>query len=168
MRHCVSRNLAAHAVEAQIGSVVLPATIEAAADLDVQILDCFILLKTFLTDPLAQLCRQPARGRNSQFASVRSWTTCNVHQRPSAGVAQADGVQCAEELAHITLADPADYKILLDRSPHRFLGKAADDVSERTQLVGGNVAERKCDHDRHVSWLLLWPSIKLQPTLEVI
>ena len=38
MRHRVSRHLAAHTVKTQVRHMVLAATIEAAADLDVQIL----------------------------------------------------------------------------------------------------------------------------------
>ena len=58
MGHCISGNLAAHAVEAEVGDVVLPATVKAPADLDMQILNRFVGLKTFLADALAQLRRQ--------------------------------------------------------------------------------------------------------------
>src|SRR5580658_10731319 len=54
VRHRVPCNLAADAVETEIGDVMLSATIEAAADFDMQILDGFVKLDAFLIEPLAQ------------------------------------------------------------------------------------------------------------------
>ena len=65
MGYCVSGNLAADAVKAYVGHMMLSATVEAAADLDVQVLHRFIQLEALLRQPLAQLARQAARGRNA-------------------------------------------------------------------------------------------------------
>src|SRR5258708_21115819 len=96
MRHRVSRDLAANAVESQVGRMMLSATVKAAADLDVQILHRFVLLEAFLAYLLAKLRRQSARRRDPQLASVRSGARGDVHQRAGTGVAESDGVQCAE------------------------------------------------------------------------
>ena len=45
VRHRVSGHLSAYAIKSQIGHVMLAATVETAADLDVQILDGFVELK---------------------------------------------------------------------------------------------------------------------------
>jgi len=60
VRHGVTRHFAADAVKAQIGHMVLSATVEAAADFDVEFYDGIVQLKIFLGQSLAQLRRQSA------------------------------------------------------------------------------------------------------------
>ena len=60
-RHGVTGDLAAYSVKSQVGHVMLSATVEAAADLDVQVFHRFAPLKTFFLEALAQLRGQTAR-----------------------------------------------------------------------------------------------------------
>ena len=60
MRNRVSGDFPAHAVEAEVGHVVLTAAIEATADFDVQILNSLVGSETLLANPLAQLRGKPA------------------------------------------------------------------------------------------------------------
>ena len=55
VRHGNAVDLAAIAVEADVGGVVLAAGIEAAADLDPQGLDGLVELAVFFTETIAQL-----------------------------------------------------------------------------------------------------------------
>ncbi len=148
--------------------MVLAATVEAAADLDVQILHCFVLLKALLADTLAELGREAARRRNPQLASISARAGRNIDQSAGAGVAEPDGIQRREQLAHIALAHPADRKILLDRCADGFFGEPPDDVRQRPQLIRRDVAERQSYCDSDVSRLLLRTRVVLQPLLEPV
>ncbi len=130
VRHGVSADLAADAVEAEVGHVMLAATVEAAADLDVQILHGFVQLETFLGERFVQLGRQSARGGNSQLAGVRAGAGDDIDDRARAGIAKAHGFERLVNFGQIALADPANDEILLDRGANGFLGEAADDVRE--------------------------------------
>ena len=93
VRDRVSRHFAADAVETQVGHVMLAATIEAAADLDVQFHDGLVQLKTFLAKPLAQFRRQPARRGNPQLARVRPGAGGDVNDGSRAGIAESRGFE---------------------------------------------------------------------------
>src|SRR5207245_9698237 len=101
-------------VKADFGHMMLSATVEAAADLDVQVLHRLIQLKALLRQPLAQLACQSARGRNSQLACIRSRARDDVDNGPRAGFSQANRMQRVVELWQIALADPANHEVLLD------------------------------------------------------
>ena len=72
MRHGVSGDFAAYAVEAEVGDVMLSTAIKAAADLDVEVLDGLVGGETLLADSLAQFGCEPTRRRNSEFAGISS------------------------------------------------------------------------------------------------
>ena len=91
--HGVPGDLAADAVEAQVGDVVLAAAVEAAADFDVQILDCLVHLQTFFGQAGAQLAGQSARRRNPQLAGIGAGAGDDIDDGARARLAQADGVQ---------------------------------------------------------------------------
>ena len=63
VRNRIARHLAADTVEAQIGDVVLATAVEAAANLDVQVLNALIELVIFLFQPLAKLGSETSRRR---------------------------------------------------------------------------------------------------------
>ena len=90
MRHLIAVHVAADAVEADIGDVMLATGIEAAADFDVQVLHCRVEGQTFFTKPLAQLAREPARRRDSKLARVRARAGGDVDDRCGVGATQAD------------------------------------------------------------------------------
>jgi len=72
------------AVEAQIGHVVLPAGIEAAADLDAEVLDRLVDLHPASGQPGAQLAGQPARAGDAQLARVGARAGHDIHNRSGA------------------------------------------------------------------------------------
>ena len=121
VRDGVARHFAADAVEAEVGHMMLAATIEAAADLDVQIFaptssNC----ETLLGQPLAQFGGQSARGGDAQLAGVGAGAGDDVDDGAGAGIAKSDGFKCLVEFRQIALADPAKDEILLDGGADRF------------------------------------------------
>jgi hypothetical protein len=76
--HRVPGHLAAYAVKPKIGHVMLAATIEAAADFNVQILYGFVEMSILFRQPLAQFRRQSPRRGDTQFAGVRARTGDDV------------------------------------------------------------------------------------------
>ena len=72
---------------------MLAATVEAAADLDVQILDRFIELKILFRQPLAQLGRQSSRRGDSQLARVRARARDDIQNRFRAGIGKPAPLQ---------------------------------------------------------------------------
>ena len=167
MRHGMTSNLAADTVESQIGDVMLSATIEAPADLDMQLLYGFVGHKAFFTDLPAEFGRKSARGRYAEFASIGSGARGDIHQRASSGIGKAHSAQGLVEVRQIALSDPANHEVLLDSRANGLFSETAHDVCQGTQLIGSDVAQRQSDIDGDVSGLALRPNIKLQPTLEV-
>ena len=166
VRDGVARHFAADAVEAEVGHVMLAATVEAAADLDVQVLDGFVELKTFLAEPFAQFRRQPARRGNSQLAGVRPGAGGDVHDGARAGIAEPGSFECLVQLGQIALADPAKDDVLFDRRANRFPRESARDIRQTIAVGRGDVAERQRDGDHRVAVLLLRAGVGLHPALE--
>ena len=130
VRHLVAADVAADAVEAEVGDVVLAAGVEAAADLDVQAFDGGVELEALRRQPVAQLAGQAARGGDAELAGVGAGAGRDVDDRLRAGVAEADGVQVAVERRQVGLAHPAQHDVLLDRRAHGLADVAAGDVGE--------------------------------------
>ena len=142
---------------------MLAATIEAAADLDVQVFcTASSNWKLFSPSCSAQFRGESARRRNSELAGIGSGASDDIDDGARAGVRQASGFERLVEFRQIALAHPANHEVLFDRGAHGFFGEAANDVRQRAQLVGGNVAQRKRDGHRHVAGLLLRASVGLR------
>src|SRR5271154_1696242 len=166
MRHGKSANLAADAVKTEVRYMMLTATIEASAHLDVQILYRLIHLKAFLLETLAQLRREPARRGNPQLAGVRSRAGDDIENRACTRPAEVRRVERAVECRQISLANPANRKVLLDGRANRFARELPHDVGKRSQLIGGNVAQRQPDRHGDVTILLLRANVIFAPALE--
>src|ERR1700686_4888629 len=104
--------------------MMLPATVKAATDLDVQVSNGLLQLKTLLGQPIAQLRRQPARGRNAQLARVRPRAGRNVNDSFRAGLADSRSLQSLMDFRQIALTHPAKDNVLFDRRADRFFGEA--------------------------------------------
>ena len=166
MRHGVSPELAADAIEAEVGHVMLAATIEAPTDFDVQTLYRLVHLEAFLGQPGAQFGGQAARRRDAELAGVGPRAGDDVDQCARTGIPQAHRLQRSVDLRQIAFAHPANHKILFDRGADRFLGEAANDIGQRSQLIGRDVAQRKRNRDRPIAGLLLRARVGLQPAFE--
>ena len=70
VRHRAIADLAAHPVEADVGDVVLAARVEAARDLDLEVLDRVVELEVASLDAAPQLGGEPARRRDAELAGV--------------------------------------------------------------------------------------------------
>ena len=116
----VSPNFTAYAVKAQIRYVMLPATVEAAADLNVQILNGLIELETFLRQMLPQYRCQSTRGGDSQLTGVGPRAGGNVDNTLGPRLAQTHGLQRLVKLRQVALADPANHEVLFDGCSDRF------------------------------------------------
>src|SRR5580658_9571325 len=114
--------------------MVLAAAVEAAADLDMQVFDWLIELKTLLAKPLVQLSRQATRRRNAQFAGVGSRAAHDVDDGTGAGIAQSCCNQCSVKFGQIAFTNPADGEVLFHRRPDRLERKPPNDVGQLAQL----------------------------------
>ncbi len=110
--------------------MMLAATVEAAADLDVQLYNGIVQLEIFLGEPLAQFRGEAARGGNAQLAGVRARAGSDIHDAARARIGQPRGFQRLMQFQEIALADPAKDDILLDGQSDRFLREAARDVRQ--------------------------------------
>src|SRR5581483_2030048 len=160
-------DLTAYAIEAEVGDVVLAATVEASADLDVQVLHGFVGRVALFSDALAELGGETARRGNAELASIGAGARDDINQCPGSGFAETNGVEGLEKLRQVALADPPDHEILLDRGPNGLSGEAADNVAERAELVRRDVAERQSNGDGDVSRLTLRPRIEFEKLLEL-
>ena len=163
VRHLVAIDDAGHAVKPNVGHVVLPATIEAAADLDVQVLDGLIHLKALLGQARHQFGGQPARRRNAQLASVGAGASHDVQNVAGAGAPEPRRVEGVKKRGNVGLAHPANHEVLFDRRPDRTVREPPNDVGQGAKLISGNVAERQCDRRGDVAFLALLANVGLQP-----
>ena len=127
---------------------MLAAGVEAAADLDLQVLHRRIKLAVAGRNPLAQFRGQAAGRRNAELAGVRSRTGGDVAQGGGAGLRQADRRQVGVEAGQIGLADPAQHDVLFNRGARQTAVVAPGDVGQRSHLLGRDVAQRQA-HGRH-------------------
>ena len=81
MRHRVAVLVAADAIEAKIGHMVLAAGIEAAADLDAQAADGLIHLGVLCGQAHAQFSGEAARGSDAELAGIGAGAGGNVDDR---------------------------------------------------------------------------------------
>ena len=158
--------LAAHAVEAQVGDVMLTAGVEAARHLDAQAADHLVQLHRAAQQALADLPGQPARGSDAQLAGVCARARRDVHDRAGAGGVQIDFRQFAVERRQVCLADPAQDHVLLDGGAHRLPDVGARDVGQLAELPGGDVPQRQRDRDRGVAGLTLPVDVRGAPGAE--
>ena len=90
VRHGVVPGMTADAIKTKIGNVMLSTGIEAAADLDMQVLHSFIHCVTLFREPLTQFPGQPTRGGNSKLAGIRAGAGGDVDDRARAGLTESD------------------------------------------------------------------------------
>ena len=166
MRHGVAVEVAADAVEAQIGHVVLAAGVEAAADLDVQALHGFVQGVALGGQALAQLAGQAARGSDAQLAGVGARAGCHVDDGAGASLTQAEGLEGLVQLQQVGLGHPAQDDVLLHGGAHRLAGEAPGQIGQRAQLAGGQVAQGQPDGGGVIAGLALAIGVGLQPALE--
>ena len=146
---------------------MLSATVEAAADLNVKVLHCLVGCETSLADPLAQLRRQSARGRNPQLAGIGARATGDINQRACTRISKAHRVKCFVELRQITFAHPADHKVLFDGRANCFPRETPHDVCHRSQLIRSDVAQRQRHNHSDVPNLPLRTGVRPQPFLQL-
>ena len=163
VRHGVAVHVAADAVEAEVGDVVLAAGVEAAADLDVQAADGLVQLAASLGEPHAQLAGQAARGGDAQLAGVGARAGGDVDDGAGArrGQIRLPSARCRAPADR--LRSPSAGRC----SARRWCGWSPDvlarDVGQRAQLVGGDVAQRQRDGDVDVAGLALLVDVGLVP-----
>jgi hypothetical protein len=95
MRNLAIINGPARPVKTEIRNVVLAAGIETSADLDTQVADALVEVEIVRRKPSAKLCRETARGRDAEFAGIRTRTSNGVDNRACPDVTQSDALQFA-------------------------------------------------------------------------
>ncbi len=167
MRHRAVADLAAHAVEADVGDVMLAAGVEAARDLDLEILDRLVELEVAGLDAAPQLGGEAARRRDAELAGVGARAGGDVDQRRGAGKRQADGGEIAVERRE-------------DRAPRSSAGRSSAPpwcadrpplyrraiAGQRAELARGDVAERQAHGGHRSSRLALRQHVGRAPALE--
>src|SRR6476620_2729978 len=98
MGHLAICDCPACAVEPQVGNVMLSAGIETAADLDMMITDRLIKGTQPVGKAGADLTRQSARGRDSEFAGVGAGARDHVEYGAGAGLTQSDAHEFAIQI----------------------------------------------------------------------
>ncbi len=147
--------VAADAVEAEIGNVMLAAGVETAADLDAQVADGVIGGGAVFGETLTELAGQAAGGRDAQLAGIGAGAGGDVDDGAGSGGVQTGGAQAIIERRQIGVAYPAQDDVLLDCGADGLLNILAADVGEGTELIGGEVAEGQGDGDGGVAGLAL-------------
>src|SRR5262245_4450927 len=94
---------------------MLPARIEAPADLDVKISNGFVERKQAIGKPRADFTGQAARRGDAEFARVRAWARDDVENGSGAGLIQADGGKLSIQIRKIGFDDPSQDDVLFDR-----------------------------------------------------
>ena len=163
--HFESVHIASDAVKPDVRDMVLTATVEAAADLDVQVLDRLIQLEAFFSEAIPQFGGQTARRRDAELAGVGPRASDDVQNVAGARFTKPRHAERLVERGYVGPADPADDKVLFDGCSNRAVGEAADDVSERAKLISRDVSQRQRDRRGDVSHLSLSAGVGLQPML---
>ena len=166
VRNGVAGHLAADAVETEVGHVVLAATVEAAADLDVQVLHRRVHGKTLLGEPVAQFRRQASRRGDAQFARVGAGARDDIHDGSSPRFSQAHRVQSFVDVYQVAIADPTNDEVLFDGRADRLARESPHDVGEGAKLARGDVTQGKRGRDRGIAFLALGPHVGAVPSLE--
>src|SRR5207237_6309428 len=96
----------ADAVETEIRNVVLTAGIKTAADLDMKIANRFVEREKFFGQASADLARESARRRNTEFARVRARARDDVENGAGARITQSDAYELAIEIRKIGYRRP--------------------------------------------------------------
>src|SRR4029077_14537772 len=112
MRHLEALHVAVDAVKADVGNMMLAAGVKAAANFNAQIFYRLIELQALLTQSIAQLPCEPTGRCDSQFARIRPWARCDVHNSCSVRRAETDGFNSSVKLRQIRFADPAEENVL--------------------------------------------------------
>src|SRR5262249_47781729 len=112
MRNLAISDRPARSVKTEISNMVLPARIEAAADLNVQLLHSFIQDKEFLCQAMPNLGAKTSGGCNSEFARICTGARRNIHNRSCSHLSQTDALQCSIELGQIGFTNPTQNDVL--------------------------------------------------------
>ncbi len=135
-------DLAADAVEADVGGVVLSARVEASADLDPQAFYGFVERVGALGQPAAQLGREAARRGDAELAGVGARAGGDVEDGTRTRQTQSEFFQVGVESRQIGLAHPAQDEVLLHRRANGVLDIATADVCQSPKLIRGEVTQR--------------------------
>jgi len=131
---------------------MLAATVEAATDLDVQILDGLIHLKTLLGQSIAQFRRQ-FRGRRKSPACTCPSPGKRRHRRwwpaPGAPSPADSSALCRSDKSLWLTQRRTIFCSTVDRIVS--LVKRASDLRQSSKLVGSDVTQRKCNSNDDVS-----------------
>src|SRR5262249_4133889 len=95
------------AVEADVGNVVLPAGVKAAANLNVQRFNRGVERAIARDDALAQFCCQPPGGGDAQLTGIRPRAGGDSRQGRCPALPQPRRHEVRVERWEISLADPA-------------------------------------------------------------
>ena len=149
MGNGVAADVAAVAVEADVGDVVLAAGVEAAADLDVQVADGFV--EAASTWPRAG-AHSPARPREEAMPSLQVSVPGQAETStivPAPPVREADRFELVVQIDQFSAGHPAEDHVLVDRRAGMIARVSLRRSGELADLLAGSIAEGQGDgHDR--------------------
>src|SRR3989442_14878072 len=113
---------------------MLSAGVEAAADLDVEVLDRLVELVIPLRQASSELCCQTPRRSNAEFACIRTRASGYIDNRACSGLCQADFFERGIEVRQVGFAHPAQDDILFHGGAYRVAHKTARDIGQAAKL----------------------------------
>ena len=154
------------AVEADVGDVMLAASVRAAAHLHVhrprqRVGDLQRL------DPLLDGLVEAHRAGDPELAGVGAGAADHVGDLVGTGVAEVERRQRAPHLIDRLVAHPAQHEVLMDRGPGRAAGVVTHDLAQAAQLLGAEVAAADLDLDGAEAGLALGGDVGLGEAIEL-
>src|SRR5215210_2764219 len=162
----VLADLDRRAVEADVGDVVLAASVRAAAHLDVDALGQLVR-DVHRRDPLPHRGVEPHRARDAQLAAVGARARDDVVDALGAVLAQPEVHQAPPDVVQRLVADPAQDQVLADRRAHVPGTELARYVGHTAQLPGREVAPHDVDLDGAEALLPLGDDVGLAEAVEL-
>src|SRR5215210_2051054 len=159
-------DLAVLVMEADVGDVVLAASVRAAAHLDVDALGQLVR-DVHRRDPLPHRGVEPHRARDAQLAAVGARARDDVVDALGAVLAQPEVHQAPPDVVQRLVADPAQDQVLADRRAHVPGTELARYVGHTAQLPGREVAPHDVDLDGAEALLPLGDDVGLAEAVEL-
>src|SRR5271155_674002 len=114
MRDGVVADVAAVAVEADVGDVMLAATVEAAGNFYTEVADSAVEGRALGCQTSAEFAGQAARAGDAELAGVGAGAGGDVDDGAGAGIGQAEIFQFVVEVDYTTFWNPAENQVLFD------------------------------------------------------
>ena len=153
-------------VEADVGDVVLPTAVGAAAHLHVDP-PRELIVDLHLDEPLVDSFVQPHRTRDPELAGIGARAADDIGDLISASASKFERPKALPHLVDRSVANPAQNQILMNGRSSVDAGVLPHDLRQPAELLRGQVAARNLDLDRREAALALRTDVGFQKPLEL-